>query len=150
MNDVLQEAVDMVNMESDNQFILADLIRDNVRVRNPQVRKARSHFKKVLKTYNGIAQDIVSHRSRIVREALKPFRMERKQAYSNEVQRVQNALNAVKQAERTAMLASGDLTEDAVDDYLDNACEWDYNADYVAQRGDENQPDPLDRSFWFR
>lgn len=150
MNDVLQEAVDMVNMESDNQFLLADLIRDNVRVRNPAVRKARSHFKKVLKKYNGLAQDLVSNRSRIVREALKSFRAEKKQHYSTQVQLVQNALNSVKHAEREAMLATGDLTEDAVDDYLDNACEWDYRANYVAQRGDENQPDPLDRSFWFR
>jgi hypothetical protein len=150
MNDVIQEAVDMVNMEMDNNYVLADLVRDNIRTRNPAVRKARAHYKKVLKRYNIMMTGLVSTRSKIVRDALVSFRSLHKQKHATEVQNVQRALDAVKDAERTAMLATGDITEDCVTDFMDNACEFEYRADCVAQHGDENQPDPLDRSFWYR
>jgi DNA repair exonuclease SbcCD ATPase subunit len=149
LNDILQEAVDAVQ-ESDQQWLAADLLREQVRRTNPEVKRVRNYLNKSRKKYNILVQDLVSSRSRIVKSALLDFRKTRKADHSNQVQHLQRSLDIVREAETKAMIEPGDISEDSVKAFMEQYGENDYRVECVFEAPDMNQPDPLDRSFWLR
>ena len=149
LNDILQEAVDAVQ-ESDQQWLAADLLREQVRRTNPEVKRVRTFLNKSRKKYNVLVQDLVATRSRIVKSALLDFRKTRKADHCNQVQSLQRSLDIVRDAETKAMIDSGDLTEEAIRAFMEQYGENDYRVECVFEAPDMNQPDPLDRAFWLR
>jgi hypothetical protein len=113
MNDIVQEVMILVNDqeeedEPDQDYVLAELVRENVRKRNKTVKDARKHFKKTVKNYNMFARSLVTERNHLVKSALVGFRKDKKKEFTKEVQTVRRALNVVKNAERVAMEETGD------------------------------------------
>lgn len=157
MNDLVQEVMILVNEDEDEEdhqadqdYVLAELVREHVRKRNRNVKEARKHYKKSVKNYNVYARSLVSERNTLVRSALDKFRKEKKKEFTKQVQAVKRALNMVKEAERTAIEETGDLTPEQLEQFMADEEQYEYHVNDVLASKDMTQPDPLDRSFWLR
>lgn len=155
MNDIVQEVMILVNDqeeddEPDQDYVLAELVRENVRKRNKKVKEARKHFKSTVKNYNMLARSLVSERNQLVKTVLVDFRQERKKEFTKQVQTVRRALKIVKDTERTAMEETGDLSEEQLNQFMADEEQYEYHIDDVLASKDMTQPDPLERSFWLR
>jgi hypothetical protein len=157
MNDLVNEVLNLVNEnedeedeQADQDYVLAELVREHVRKRNKNVKEARKHYKKSVKNYNVFARNLVAERNHIVKSALNDFRKDKKKEFTKQVQAVKRALNVVKDAERTAIEETGDLTPEQLEEFMTNEEQYEYHIDEVLASKDMTQPDPLDRSFWLR
>ena len=114
------------------------------------MREARHQFKKSVKKYNVFARSLVTERSRLIKNVLVDFRGTYKKEFAKEVQNVKKHLKIVRDAEEEAMAATQDMTPEHIEQYFADEDQYTYCVSEVLISSDMTQPDPLDRSFWFR
>ena len=150
---VLPESLAEAN-EPENQNYMQHMenlsVLGQTRSRDPQVQRVRRQLNVVRDEYLSMEHFLIQERARILREALKGFRLTYKPAYDRVVRSLKRVIKKVRDTEKDAIVKShGQEVSNRVIQHMDTTSS-DYHWTYIARRTLDTVMEPSRKVFWIR
>lgn len=150
---VIEEAEEEIEEDetTSNMYLIMDTKRAQMRTNNRAIKESRRALNEQLRSYKHLAESLRLERRNVIREALKPFALERKNKFNFQYTAVHNALQKVMEVEKREMIKIGNDIAEYSEEYFKRVKLSDYNSKELMRSEDYRAPvhhDPMHPKFW--